>query len=82
MLFIFVGQVFNMEMWQIILICVLLLPTFYLANYLIVTKMAKSRRKREDAIERAVAASVAKSFAPHSSEKYMSWPKYKTQRRR
>jgi len=44
--------------------------------------MAKSRRKREDAIERAVAASVAKSFAPHSSEKYMSWPKYKTQRRR
>jgi F0F1-type ATP synthase membrane subunit b/b' len=76
------AKAFNMEMWQIILICILLLPTFYLANYLVVKKMVKNRREREDRIERAVAASVAKSFASNSPEKYKSWPKYKTQRKR
>jgi hypothetical protein len=71
-----------MEIWQIFLICILLLPSFYLANYLVVKKMVKTRREREDRIERAVAASVAKSFASNGPEKYKLWPKYKTQRKR
>jgi F0F1-type ATP synthase membrane subunit b/b' len=71
-----------MEIWQIFLICILLLPTFYLANYLVVKRMAKNWREREDRIERAVAASVAKSFASNGPGKYKSWPKYKIQRKR
>ena len=71
-----------MEMWQIVLICVLLLPAFYLANYLVVKRMAKNRRVREDRIERVVAASVAKSFTSNGPEKYKSWVKYKNQRKR
>jgi len=52
-----------MEIWQIVVICVLMIPVFLAANYFIVRKMAAERRSRNERIERAVSDSVAKSFA-------------------
>ncbi len=72
----------HMQIWQIILICILLLPIFFLANYLIVRKAAADRRSRDERIERAVADSVARSFAQKGSGRYESWPKYNAKRRR
>lgn len=71
-----------MQVWQIILICILLLPIFYIANYFIVKKMVASRRAREERIERAVAESVARSFAAKGPDKFRTWPKYNAKRRR
>jgi uncharacterized membrane protein affecting hemolysin expression len=51
-----------MEIWQIVVICLLLVPAFLLANYVIVKKMVRQRREQEERIERAVAASVARSM--------------------
>ncbi len=72
----------HLEIWQIILICILLIPIFFLANYIIVKKMAADRRSRDDRIERAVADSVARSFAQKGSGRYESWPKYDARRKR
>lgn len=72
----------QMQIWQIVLICILLVPIFFLANYLIVRKMAAERRSRDDRIERAVADSVARSFAQKGSGRFSSWPKYNARRRR
>ncbi len=71
-----------MEVWQIILICVLLLPIFFIANYIIVRKMAAERKSRDERIERVVAESVARSFAQKGTAKFSSWPKYNAKRRR
>ena len=70
-----------MEIWQIILICILLFPAFLAANYLIVKKMAAEKRSRDERIERAVSDSVAASFADKNA-RYQSWPKYKAGRKR
>jgi hypothetical protein len=70
-----------MEIWQIILICVLLIPVFLAANYLIVKKMAAERRSRDERIERTVSDSVAASFADKNA-RYQSWPKYRAKRKR
>lgn len=72
----------HMQIWQIILICILLVPIFFLANYLIVRKMAAERRSRDDRIERAAADSVARSFAQKGANRFGSWPKYNARRRR
>ena len=64
-----------MEIWQIVVICVLMIPAFLAANYFIVKKMAADRRLRDERIERAVSESVAASFADKSS-RFQSWPKY------
>ena len=71
-----------MEIWQIVLICILLLPTFLIANYIIVRKAAAERKSRDARIERAVAESVARSFAQKGPGKFNSWPKYNAKRRR
>jgi len=70
-----------MEIWQIILICILLIPIFLAANYFIVRKVAAERRSRDERIERAVSDSVARSFADKGA-RYQSWPKYKAGRKR
>lgn len=70
-----------MEIWQIVVICILMIPLFLAANYFIVKKMAADRRLRDDRIERAVSESVAASFADKSS-RYQSWPKYRAKLKR
>jgi len=52
-----------MEVWQIVVICILMIPLFLAANYFIVKKMAAERRSRDDRIDRAVSESVAASYA-------------------
>ncbi len=71
-----------MEIWQIVLICILLLPAFYVANYYVVRKMVKSRKEREDRMERAVAQSVADSFSKKGMGRYESWPNYRARVRK
>lgn len=70
-----------MEVWQIIGICILMIPLFLAANYFIVKKMAAERRSREDRIDRAVSDSVAASYADRDA-RYQTWPKYKAARKR
>jgi len=70
-----------MEIWQIVVICILMIPAFLAANYFIVKKMAADRRLRDERIERAVAESVAASFANKDS-RYQSWPKFRAKRKR
>ncbi len=70
-----------MEIWQIVLICVLLIPVFLAANYFIVRKIAMERRSRDERIERAVSDSVARSFRDKGA-RYQSWPKYRAGRKR
>jgi len=71
----------SMEVWQIVLICILMVPGFLAINYYYVKKGAANRRSRDEMIERAVSDSVAASFADKSA-RYQSWPKYKTGRKK
>ncbi|MCJ7445425.1 MAG: hypothetical protein MUO26_13025 [Methanotrichaceae archaeon] len=64
------------------MICILMLPAFYIINYRYVTRRAKSIKEREEKIEHAVAASVARSFAAKGIKRYDSWPQYSQKRRR
>jgi hypothetical protein len=70
-----------MEIWQIVVICILMLPLFLIANYVVVKKAASERRSRDDRIERAVAASVAASYADKGLARQI-WPKYRAARKR
>ncbi len=70
-----------MEVWQIVVICILMIPAFLAANYFLVKKMAADRRSRDERIERTVAESVAASFA-NKGARYQSWPKYRAGRKR
>lgn len=77
--YIFMNQAIFMEIWQIVVICILLIPLFLAANYFIVKKMAADRRSRDDRIDRAVSDSVAASYAEKGLPR-QSWPKYKAAR--
>jgi len=79
--FIFLNQAIFMEIWQIVVICILLIPLFLAANYFIVKKMAADRRSRDDRIDRAVSDSVAASYAEKGLPR-QSWPKYKAERKK
>jgi hypothetical protein len=70
-----------MEIWHIVVICILMIPLFLLANYIIVKKAASERRLRDERIERAVGASVAESFAQKGLAR-QRWPKYKAARKK
>jgi hypothetical protein len=70
-----------MEIWQIIIICLLMLPAFYVANYFIVKRMVRQKRQREEMMERAVAISVARRMRS-KEDKYSSQPRFGTFRRR
>ena len=70
-----------MEIWQIVVICVLMLPLFLIANYVVVKKAAAERRSRDDRIERAVSDSVAASYIDKGMAR-QSWPKYRAARKK
>jgi hypothetical protein len=70
-----------MEIWHIVVICILMFPLFLIANYIIVKKAAMERRSRDERVERAVAASVSASYAKKGPVKE-SWPKYKAARKK
>ncbi len=70
-----------MEIWHIVVICILMFPLFLIANYIIVKKAASERRLRDERIERAAAQSVAESYAKKGLAKE-SWPKYRPARKR
>jgi hypothetical protein len=53
-----------MEIWQILVICILMLPLFFGLNYIVVKSAAKNKRERDDRIERAVAASLQSGAKP------------------
>lgn len=70
-----------MEIWHIVVICILLFPLFLIANYIIVKKAASERRSRDERIERAVSDSVAASFADRGLAR-QSWPRYRAERKK
>ena len=70
-----------MEIWHIVVICILMFPLFLLANYIVVKKAATERRAREEKVDRAVAASVAESYADRC-KRFQSWPKYRAARKK
>lgn len=70
-----------MEIWQIVVICILMLPLFLIANYIVVKKAASERRSRDDRIERAVSDSVAASYGEKGMAR-QSWPKYRAARKK
>jgi hypothetical protein len=70
-----------MEIWHIVVICILMFPLFLLANYIVVKKAATERRLRDEKIERTVADSVAESFAQKGLAR-QSWPKYRAARKK
>ena len=53
---------YHLEIWQIAAICLLMLPAFLIANYVIVKRMVQERKAREERVERFVAASVAREM--------------------
>ncbi len=60
---------YHLEIWQIAAICLLMLPAFFIANYLIVKRMVQERKAREERVERFVAASVAREMNPENRSK-------------
>ena len=74
-------ELYLMEIWLILLICLLMLPAFYLANYFIVKRMASQKRKQDEVMERAVAVSVARRLIS-KEEKYSPKPKFGSRKRR
>jgi len=72
---------FDMEVWQIVVICILLFPLFLAANYILVKKMAAERRSHDDRLERAVSDSVKESYSGGGLPR-QSWPKYKARKKR
>ena len=74
-------QSYSMEIWHIVVICILMFPLFLIANYIIVKKAASERRMRDERIERAVGQSVAETYAKKGLARG-SWPKYSAARKR
>ena len=70
-----------MELWHIVVFCLLLFPLFLAANYLLVKKMAAERRLRDDRLERAVSDSVKESYSGKGLPR-QSWPKYQAARKK
>jgi inner membrane protein involved in colicin E2 resistance len=60
---------YHLEVWQIAAICLLMLPLFFLVNYVVVKRMIQERKVREDRVERFVAASVARDMSPENRSK-------------
>jgi hypothetical protein len=60
---------YHLEIWQITAICLLMLPLFFIANYVIVKRMVQERKIREDRVERFVAAGVARDMSPENRSK-------------
>ena len=70
-----------MEIWHIVLICILLFPLFLAANYFLVKKIAKETRSRDDRLDRAASDSVKESYSGKGLPN-QSWPKYKVARKK
>ncbi len=57
---------YHLEIWQIAVICLLMLPFFFIANYVVVKRMVQERKIREERVERFIAASVARYMNPEN----------------
>jgi hypothetical protein len=55
---------YHLEIWQIVVICFLMLPLF-----IIVKRMVLERKIREDRVERFIAAGVARDMNPENRSK-------------
>jgi hypothetical protein len=68
----------HLEIWQVVAICILMVPAFLVANYIIVKKAAMKRRRSEELMERAVAMSVNKSMGAtrSSGDRFKPKPRF------
>ncbi len=51
-----------MELWKILMICLLMLPIFFVLNYLVVVYLVRSRREREMRVEKAIGESIGRDY--------------------
>jgi len=51
-----------MEIWQILVICIILIPVFFGVNYMVVVKASRERRDRDERIERNIAGSIGRDY--------------------
>ncbi len=76
-------QLSFMELWHILVICILMVPAFLVANYIIVKRIVRERKRMEDRMERAISANVARNMGVlKSSNKYRSKPRFGSKQRR
>ena len=62
-------DLYRMEIWHVLVICILMVPLFLIANYVVVKWVVKSKNEREDRIERAIAMSVARDMGSQKFSK-------------
>ncbi len=62
-------DLYRMEVWHVLVIGILMVPLFLIANYVVVKWAVKSRKERDDRIERVVAMSVARDMGPQKFSK-------------
>ncbi len=60
---------YHLEIWQIAAICLLMLPLFFIANYVIVKRVVQERKIREERVERFIAAGIARDMSPENRSK-------------
>jgi len=54
----------HLELWQIAALCLLMLPIFFIFNYIVVKYAAKNQKMRQDRHDRVIAASVSRDMNP------------------
>jgi hypothetical protein len=64
---------YHLEIWQIVAICLLMLPAFFVSNYFVVKKMVRERTAREERIDRFVAAAVGRDM--NSANRFKKRPR-------
>ncbi len=62
-------DLYRMEVWHVLVIGILMVPLFLIANYVVVKWAVKSRKERDDRIERVVAMSVARDMGSQKFSK-------------
>jgi len=65
-----------MELWQIIVICLMMFPAFLLVNYLMVKKAVAEKKRREDVMERVIASSVNRKMSAVGQNRFRPKPRY------
>ena len=76
-------EIYLMELWHVLVICILMVPAFLVTNYIVVKRMVRERKRMEDRMERAISANVARNMgALKSSNKYRPKPRIGSKHRR
>jgi hypothetical protein len=51
-----------MEIWHVVVICILMFPAFFILNYLVVVRAARERRERDLLVDKTIASRVGSDY--------------------